>query len=79
MIISSASGGDFRLWLLPLIWGLVIVSLISGYSIHIGKWTGWRFYSRKSDPSGFWIDWPLKLIFAVVITYFLLNPDSLPK
>ena len=79
MILSSASNDDFRVWLLPLFWGLVILSLVSGYSIHIGRFRGWRIYSRKKQPSDFWFDWFLNLIVVAVITFFLLRPDLLLK
>ena len=73
MILSSANFGDARILLLPLLWGLVIYSLVSGYSIRIMP-MGSRIISRKIEPIYFWILWSFHFIFVDIISYLILVP-----
>ena len=70
--MSLSSNDDFRYWLLPLVWGVIIFYLVSGYVLYVGKWTGIHIYSRKKQASDYWFHWFLNLAIAVAITYILV-------
>ena len=72
MILADVHLDGSRIWLLPLLWGPVIYSLVSGYTLYIGRFTGWRIYSRKSEPSFFWINTAFYLIVVDILSYLIL-------
>jgi hypothetical protein len=62
--------GDFRSWLIPLLWGLVIVYLVSGYVPHLGRFGGPLIISRKKDSFGYWLDCLFYLAVTVALTFW---------
>jgi len=73
MILSSVNIDSPRIWLLPLLWGLLIYSLVSGYSIRITV-LGWRIIPRKTEPVYFWIHWSIQFILTDILSYLILVP-----
>jgi len=72
MILAAVTFDPARIWVLPLLWGLVIYSFVSGYSIRISRLFGWRIISRKTEPVYFWFLWGFHFVVVDVLSYLLL-------